>query len=138
MDLTLLDTSSAADEGAELQLVSPVDETVLRDDKTGEAVSIRLLGSDSKDFMKISQKIQDKRLQKRFSKGKVKMTAAELDADAMELLIACTKSWKHIVIDKQPLPFNETNVRMLYDRFPWIREQVDTFINDRANFLGES
>lgn len=138
MDLTKLDTSSAADEGADLQLLNPVDDTVLRDEKTGEPVSIQLLGSDSKEFMRISHKLQDKRLQKRFTRGKLKMSAAEIEADALDLLVACTKGWKHVRIGQEVLPFNEENVRMVYNRFPWIKEQVDSFVNDRASFLGES
>lgn len=88
--------------------------------------------------MKISQKISDRRLQKRFSKGKAKFNSAEMLEDGLELLVACTKGWKHIKISGVVLPFSEENSRMLYTKYPWIREQVDTFVNDRANFLGES
>lgn len=139
MDLSSLDTTVAAEEGAELQLRNPVDDSVLRDEKTQDPVSITLVGTDAKEYMKITHAIQNRRLGKRLGKGgRAKLTAEELEADGLELLVASTKSWKHIVVDGQELPCNEKNVRMLYQRFPWIKEQVDEFIADRSNFLGES
>lgn len=136
MDLSKLDTVKAADEGADLELL--FDDKPILDEKTGQPWTIRLLGADSKEFMKISHKLQEKRLQRRFKGGKQKFSLEELDADSMELLVACTKGWKHLQLDGAPVVFNDANVKMVYTRFPWIREQVDTFVNDRSNFLGES
>lgn len=137
MDFSKLDTTKHADEGAELELLSPIDDTVLRDEKTGEAVTIKVIGTDSKDYTKVYQKIQDRRIQKRFKKGKTTITAAEMQEEAMDMLVACTKGWKHIEIEGKELAFSEDNARMLYTKFPWVREQVDAFVSDRANFLGE-
>ena len=139
MDLANVDTIVAADEGAELQLRSPVDDAVLRDEKTGEPVTVNLVGSDSKEYMKITHQIQNRRLGKRLGRGsRVKTTAEEIEADALELLVTSTKTWKHIILDGAELPCTPDNARKLYQRFPWIREQVDEFIADRTNFLGES
>lgn len=139
MDLSKLDTVAACDEGADLELTHPITGAVLTDEKTGEAVSIKLIGADSKEYQSLTHKAQTKRLNKRLSRGGVvKMTAEELDADALELLVHCTKGWKHVLVDGKELVFNETNARQLYTRFPWIRDQVSDFVQERANFLGES
>ena len=138
MDLSSLDTVSASAEGACLELRNPVNDAVLRDEKSGEPVTITLVGTDSKDYMKITHEIQNRRLGKRLGKGgRMKTTAEEIEADALELLVASTKSWKHIVVDGAELSFSQANARMLFQRFPWIKEQVDEFIADRSNFLGE-
>ena len=138
MDLSSLDTVSASAEGASLELRNPVSDAVLRDEKSGEPVTITLVGTDSRDYMKITHDIQNRRLGKRLGKGgRLKTTAEEIDADALELLVASTKSWQHIIVDGAELSFSAANARMLYTRFPWIKEQVDEFIADRSNFLGE-
>lgn len=138
MDLSSLDSTVAAEEGAELQLRSPVDDSILRDEKTKDPVTITLFGTDSKEYMKVTHSIQNRRLGKRLGKGgRAKLTAEEFEVEALELLVASTKAWKHIVVDGQELDCSEKNVRMVYQRFPWIREQVDEFIADRSNFLGE-
>jgi hypothetical protein len=138
VDLSKLDTTVAAEEGAELQLRNPIDDSVLRDEKSGDPVVIMVVGTDSKEYMRVTHAIQNRRLGKRLGKGsRPKMTAEELEADALELLVASTKGWKHIVVDGAELAYSEKNVRTLYQRFPWIKEQVDEFIADRTNFLGE-
>ena len=47
MDLSSLDTVSASAEGASLELRNPVSDAVLRDEKSGEPVTITLVGTDS-------------------------------------------------------------------------------------------
>ena len=40
-------------------------------------------------------------------------------------------------LDGQDLPFSSTNALMLYQRFPWIKEQVDKAAGSRARFLAD-
>jgi hypothetical protein len=40
-----------------------------------------------------------------------------------------------ITMDKKELEFSVDNAIALYERFPWIKEQVDIAIGDRANFI---
>jgi hypothetical protein len=59
----------------------------------------------------------------------------EIEANGLELLAKCTKSWIGVVIDSKEIEFSYDNVLMIYERFPWIKEQVDQAIGDRANFI---
>jgi len=124
MDLTQFDVVSPANEGVWMNLEHPV---------TGEPLDVRikLAGIDSDYYKKELRKQQNKK----FKKGFRKLSAEELEADTIELLVACTLDWEGVELEGQALECNPENVRKIYKRFPWIKEQVDNFINDRANFL---
>lgn len=63
------------------------------------------------------------------------MTAEEIEESALRQLSICTVSWKGVKLDGQELECNPDNAYMLYSRLPWLKEQVDEFVGDRANFL---
>lgn len=150
MDLNELDVVGKSNEGFELQLVNF---------KTQEGLPlyITVLGKDSDVFRKLTAEQNRRRLAK-MTKGNVmrlgSLSAEELEADAVELLAVCTVSWReqlvpdgHAVregesVSKSTLRLNgeelactRANATKLYVGFPWIREQVDTAIGDRANFI---
>jgi hypothetical protein len=133
MDLNQFDTVGASDEGAVMELRHPVTGIALVQDD-GTAVSIRLAGMDSGRFRKQQRANTDRRL--RGSRRGV--TGTEMDAEGLELLVAVTLGWTGIEIDGERPEANAVNVRKVYTKFPWIREQVDNFVGDRANFLKNS
>jgi hypothetical protein len=53
-------------------------------------------------------------------------------------VVSATVGWSNIEDGENPIPFSEGNARDIYTRFIWIREQLETFIADRANFLKAS
>lgn len=139
MDLSSLDTSAQASKGATLELRDPMTDSVLRDEDSGEAVTLTLIGSDAKSYQQAAHKSLNRRLNKKITKaGRLKLSAEELEDDAFALLLISTTGWSHVIVDGNELQFSEINARMVYERFPWIREQADEFINDRMNFLGNS
>ena len=124
MDLAKLDILSPANEGVWMELEHPV---------TGEplGIKIKVAGVDSDYYRKEMRRQQNKRLKK----GIRTISAEELENEVIELLVACTLDWEGIEYEGKVLECNKENARMIYKKFPWIREQVDNFINDRANFL---
>lgn len=130
MDLSTLAVTS---EGQTLELRHPLNGTLLKTDK-GTPISITLVGADSVAFRRAQRAILDKRLNQ---KSKAKLSAAELEEEAVSTLVGCTVGWSGIVLDGKDLPFNKDNIKALYGRsdLPWIKDQVDEFIADRSNFL---
>lgn len=121
------------DSGVDMELENPkTGEPLLHDD--GSKLTVRLVGQDSPEFIAIKHKLANRRM-KKMRPGKTAFTAEEVEADSLEILVAITKGWVGIVWKGQELPFSAANVRMLYTAAPWLREQVDRFTNDRANFL---
>ena len=127
LDLATIDT--IANEGAELAVLHP---------KTGIALGakITVCGTDSEIYQDTARKQRNKRLDRlQKTRGKAGITAEATDAEEMDLLVACTLSWADVVLDGKDLDCTPDNARALYTRFPCIKEQVDEFIGDRANFI---
>lgn len=104
-------------------------------DGSGRTAYVDVYSSDSNIARKHNMAIQRRRIAMR---GRVKITPEELEAEAVELLVALTAGWLLIapngeVID---LPFTAENAREVYsDRsMLWLRNAVDEFSSDRANF----
>ena len=127
-DFATRDSAAKAEEGAELKVVDPL---------TGDGVGvfITLAGADSAVHRKASATITKRRVNK--AKGfRSQMFDPEVaDAESIEVLAVCTLSWKGVIVDGAPLPCSRDNAIKLYTRFPWLREQVETFISDRSAYL---
>lgn len=132
MDLSNFDTTAAAQAGAKLELKAPNGDPLLQDD--GAPVTITLLGRDSDVWRRAERAALDRRVNTR----KKTVQSADLERDALEALVAVTVGWSGIVLDGNALDCTPPNVRRVYERFRWVREQVDEFVGDRANFLPAS
>lgn len=128
MDLATLDTKAAAERGADLHLAHPVTfEPLFTDD--GKPLTIRLLGNDSREFRAGMSELAESRV------GKKRTSLAAAEANGIDLLARVTVGWSNIIYNGEPLKFSLENAKMLYRERPWIKEQVDEFVADRANFL---
>lgn len=126
IDLSELDTKAAANAGTSITLRHPF----TNDDLD---ITINVLGRDSDAFNKI-QSAQNKKRFERMQKNKKGTLLDDLDESGIALLAACTTGWTNVQLNGSILDFSEDNARMVYERFPWIREQIDSAIGDRANF----
>jgi len=134
MDLADLDVSKTSNEGAVMELIHPVNKAVLLDENK-KPMYIRVAGKYSDSYRSAQRKVTNRRLKAR---GKIKLTAEELEVEAIDILARCVLDW-NIVIDKKRPECTVENVRAVLsdDRFPWIKEQLDDFIDDDANFMNE-
>jgi hypothetical protein len=132
-----LSTLNPVDDGVALELSHPVTGEVLRDDQ-GVAISITLLGQDSEAYQRAENQAQNRRLRDASRGRRATLTAEQIKAEALEVLVACTVAWHGVVFEGVALECTATNVRRLYTERAWIREQVDAFVADRANFFGRS
>jgi hypothetical protein len=146
MDLANLYTKRLADEGVKMELLHPETREPLTFKPEGEdkerPMTITLRGADSDAYRQKQLKISNQRIKRSMSAGSrnahVAIDAEDLDKDALELLIASTVAWDGITINGELVEFSIDNVRQLYTEYPWIREQVDSFISDRSRFLPSS
>lgn len=128
MDLNDLNMTAFADKGAWFTPTHPA---------TGEdlPMKIQLAGADSQRWQEEEKRYTDKRLKEINKRGKMlEMTSAEIEERGIHLLAAVTLGWQNIELDGQPAVFSEQNARVIYRKFKWLREQVDAFVSDRANF----
>lgn len=130
IDLSSIDTVKGSNDGFNVQIYHPGTNEDL-------GITIKVLGKDSDKFITVSRGQNKKRMAK-MTKGGFRTTAIpveEIEQDSLMLLAACTVGWVGVVVDGKALDFNEDNAVMVYERFPWIREQVDAAMGDRANFI---
>lgn len=130
-ELSDLDTARGAEQGYELTLSHP---------KTGEPtpMKITVLGADSDAYREKVREFQRRRADRMNKNRRLSVTPDEIEAETLEMLVAVTTGWSGFTLDGAALPFSGDNVRAIYRRFSWIREQVDQTVGDRANFLPKS
>ena len=117
----------SANETATLDLVHPIEKTVLTKDD-GDPMSITLYGAETNTYKKKMYELRRRYLMNKdasFEDG---------EEFALEMLVAVTADWD-IQLDGKLPKCNEKAVRDLYIAQPWIRDQVDVFVHERANFL---
>jgi hypothetical protein len=136
-DLSTLDTAPAAEAGAKMTVLHPATGAPLKTD-AGADLYLMLAGEDSERCRSARRAISDKRLKAQASGLRVQITRDELEADDLDVLVACTMGWGGLALDGADLPFNAENARALYKRLPWLREQANAFITDRSAFLKPS
>lgn len=125
-DLAQFDGLLAAQEkGVEVNILHP---------KTGEDLGIQIIvaGPESERQTKVRNRVVNDRINRNRNR---KTTAAELDADALKLSAAAIISWSGVNIGETPLELTMANAEMLLKKYPWIREQVDVVVGDRAAFI---
>lgn len=121
---------------ATLQVTHPVTFEPITDDE-GNQVTIFLHGPDSAELKQVRRKWQNKQLNDSMKRRKMNISAEQLESQALEILITATKDWQHLAFEGEELPCTPANVRKIYTSLPWLKDQVDEFINERSNFLGK-
>ena len=103
----------------------------------GSTNFIDLYSADSEIAKKQNRRVTDRRIA---MKGRGKVSAAEIEADQVELLVSLTAGWGTISKDGQTVThdpaFSADAARDLYSNpdNAEIRSQVDEFTADRGNF----
>ncbi len=130
VDLSLMDTVKGSNEGFDVRIFHPGTNEDLE-------ITINVLGKDSDAFQQLSRAQNKKRMAK-MSKGGFRNTTPpveEIERDGIDLLAACTTGWTGIIVEEKEIEFSKDNAVMIYESYPWIKEQIDTAIGDRANFI---
>lgn len=124
--------------------VVPTDENDI-DDETGKPrqhqITITMLRLDSAEAQRKVRVGKNARLRKASRAGRLNLKQEDFDSEALDLAVFCTRDWKHFYdADGKPVPCTADVVRKLYadKQYSWIYSQVDRFINEAANFAGNS
>jgi acyl-CoA reductase-like NAD-dependent aldehyde dehydrogenase len=124
----------ATDRPARMTILHPVTGQPIRRTDSGEAAWIDILSADSKAARDHEREMQNRRLRSRARR----VTAEEIEAEGIELLVALTKGWSLATLEGEPLdvPFTAEAARELYSSpdLAFIRRQVNEFAADLGNF----
>lgn len=124
IDLATLDTKPAANAGRAIELRHPATRAPL-------GIFVDVVGVDSDLYRRAIRERQLRRSEDEVSE----LTPERMEEENLDLLATCTTGWRGMVLDGQAVEFSPVNARMIYERFPWIRDQVDRGIGDRSVFL---
>lgn len=127
MDINKLQTVSDHEEGAECNILSPVD-------GMPTDVYIKIKGSDSKAWRQ-AKKSQMARIID--ARQKDEMDRLDYEAMDAEALASITISWRGITKDGKPFEFSQDNALKLYQESPAVAGQLLAYIEQRENFTGD-
>lgn len=130
MDLNSLEVKS---DTTVVRLYHPSKNVPLQNDD-GSDMTITIHGKYSKRYREIQQEQQNARLKRAERGGKMKLTAEEILADRLDLTVGCVDSW-NIQLDGAVPEVNPNTVRSIFQRFPWMREQIEVEMEDTQAFL---
>lgn len=119
------DLAKAQDDGIDVVILHP---------KTGESlgITVKVAGPDSDRQKKARNAINNERL--RMSRNK-RLTAAELEADALKITAASIISWDGVIENGEDVVLNAESATAILAKYPFIREQLDSAVGDRAGFI---
>src|SRR5688572_28651809 len=102
LDLAQFDTVKTSTAGAKMEVRNP---------KTGDVVpdvTITLAGRDSEQLTGFTRTQADRRIEQA-GKGQRTIKSADIEADSLELLVACTLGWEGIALDGETLTYSADN-----------------------------
>ena len=140
MDLSNL---KVQEEGKRMDLRHPATGEVLtydereNEDGTKEFKTMYLIigSSDSETYKKSQRKIIDRRLKQQQKFRSAKLTAAQLEEEAILSLADVTYGGNVLIKGKEVAITPGASAIDLYKEYPWIREQASDLLEDRGSFL---
>lgn len=130
MDLAKLAITT---EPVRMVLMNPITRQPITDDEGNES-ALLLVGMDSDRYLEVERKLNNRKLKQLQQQNKLRLTAEEVEAENLERITAAVVGVEHIVFDGEPLEYGEKGVTKLLG-MPWLREQVEAFISERAHFI---
>lgn len=123
--------SLALKETAAMTVRHPATGEALADDK-GNAVTIDICGTSSKQYRDAITRMQQRALRR----GKKNPTVAELREEGVELLVQCSDRINNLTYKNEPVDTAEA-FRAIYGdpKFAWLKDQVDEFLGSTSDFL---
>tara|TARA_R110000744_G_scaffold32418_1_gene75845 strand:+ start:9788 stop:10252 length:465 start_codon:yes stop_codon:yes gene_type:complete len=147
-NITKHDIRKSASEGANFYLRDPIThkiiDVVVNADESADyslTPTFHMQGMDSPAYRRAvahrSALRQNRRKQKDVPTGAIILEIAEgMYDDECRNLSAVVDGWSNVEDDKGPIEFSREAAYKLFSDYPWMKEQAEAFISDRANFLG--
>ena len=134
------DLQAAAEKGAWMQVVNPVDGDDLVDQE-GTPTRLLIKGADSMSYEEAAARTVALRSKPTNPKRKVTPQALldasnKLAKSQSEELAAVTIGWEGVWWEGAKMECNQENAEKLYNEHRWLREQVMEFFGDRTNYQG--
>lgn len=148
-DVSALGTTQDAEQPVWFEIVS-------NRDGSPTGVQFQVVGRDSEQYRRLNRRFLNKRFDDMSRTRKMKLTAEQTEAEGLELLGACVLGFRSrlykrvdgVLVALEPeqfesviniggnkLTFTKENLKLVFKTVPEMREQLEDFLADRANFL---
>ena len=114
-------------------LKHPVTDEILKKDD-GTEMSITVYATHTKEYKAVIHEQTNKRIQKAQKNKKIVFSAEDIEIASVEVLAKTTKEWD-LQFNKKPIKFSVAEAIDLYQKFPWIKDQVTEAQEDYTSFL---
>ena len=101
----------------------------------GADMTVTLHGPFSDHFKAVIRDQQQRRTADMATKGATPMSPQELDEFSREMLFRCIESWTVTLEGDEIVPLERAAVDAVFAEFPWLRDDLDTALGSRGNFL---
>jgi|SRR3954470_7902560 hypothetical protein len=101
------------------------------DDQTPKPVRILVAGTYSSQYTRA----RDIQQQKMIAKRRTKLTPAQIKENGRDLAAACCIAWEGFYFKGTPFPCSAPNALILFEKAPFILEQVESQMTDHASFF---
>lgn len=120
-------------ETSDIELVLPNYAPIVHEDGTPMTITVNgVYSSKYREALDAQQSARLKRVQA--SGGKLTLTPEELRNDRFNFVISMVTDW-NITLDGAKPPCNAKNVRDLFERLPFVYDQIDRALEDGQSFL---
>lgn len=130
-------TREAASKGAWLHLLHPSTREPLFNEPD-QPVRWLIAGRDSEQYQKVQAAQQTRRIEDSAKTRTKTLTGERFTGEALDLLAGCVLDVENSVFKGVALVPEFAAVRAVLKAEPWLAEQLDEFVMERANFFESS
>lgn len=144
-NLADLDTVSSSQRGFDVHIKHPLTQEPIVVNDDGAELTMRVIGPDAPEFKEARNEYLKRYLGRTKDKVTNKVVPHDIEhyeEDNYELVVRCVIGWDNLYFDPEsgdevdePLEFSVENARKVLSACPWIIEQLQTVIGQRANFI---
>jgi hypothetical protein len=100
----------------------------------GKPVVILVKGVDHPDMESFERRVNQRRIDRGAAAGRVKLSSDELEAENTARVVAAIAGWENLSMGG-PVEYSLEKAKDVVIALPWLKDQVEAFYRDRANFI---
>jgi len=98
-------------------------------------IVIMLMGSDYEEYQEKVYELRQDAVKSAPNKELDKLSRQKTKGFLLGILSLHITGWEKIEIDGKPFKYSKDNAIHLMTEWPWMRDQVEEFVDNRANFI---
>ncbi len=130
-----LSNFASAGEKIELHLTRPVSPFDRLTTDEGDIIGLMIADPESSVMKNFDRALMNSRLLQGRKGALTTINATQLEEQAKQRLACSVVGFLNIKVDGKVLEWSPTAASDLLERFVWIRQQVDEFLGNAANFI---